>query len=223
MIWFFSLALSFPSLFLNPGRSHCSACWLVALIVLTRQETPTRLAVPQSVPSLTLSIPRTMLHFHSGALRRPRSGLGRSSWIAALNHPLDFRSKAGVQLAAVSTFQLVGQCLYLAWQKVLFSNNMLFPCPLPHPYESAAAAAAFVQLQVWKRTDFMDFFLQWRNNSAALFLPSKPPDKRNTNCLFSSSDVKSWQRVFLISLGYERQRADWEKGSSGWWQDGKKQ
>lgn len=88
-----------------------------------------------------LCIPRTMLYFHNGALRRPRTGLGQFTWITALNHPLDFQSKPGAQLAVAFTFQLVGQCLYLAWQKALYSNNVIIPCPLPLPCVSSRCSA----------------------------------------------------------------------------------
>lgn len=172
-------------------KTYCSPGWLVASHPLG--DTDQTSCPPLSLLPYTLHIPRTMLHFHSGALRRPRTGLGQFTWITALNHPLDFRSKPGAQLAVVFYIS-VGGSVFIFSLAIGFSIQITCFSQAPFPALVCPVTAVLMQLQVWKRTDFIDFlfsFFFYNEGIIALLCSSlaNHQTRGKTNCLFSSSDA----------------------------------
>lgn len=142
-----------------------------------------------------------MLHFHNGARRAPTYRAGPVHLNPSFEPPSGISLQPGAQLEVVFTFQLVGQCLYLAWQKALYSNNMLFPWLPPSLCVHSCSYRYGKEQILWI------FFLQWGNKSVALFLPSKPLDKGEYNLFVLVLRCQILLQVILISLGYERKRA----------------
>lgn len=145
-------------------------------------ETLTRLTVPSSAP------PPSSLEqcstFTVGTLRRLRTGLGRSSWNPALNHPLGFHCEPRGQLVVVFNISLCGSMFIFSFvtgfsvQITCFSHDPPLSSP-PSPSSNHRLPSSHLYVSLLFSCNYRYTHRVPQFTVPFLWFSENPPDNRD--------------------------------------------